>query len=298
MGIQDRDYYRDRSGSLLEAWGRQGAVVWLIVITSVVFFAQCLSGGPIEGELTQFGVFSAARVMEGEVWRLITPLFLHVGLWGLFWNMLVLYWAGSRMEELYGPREFLCYYLVGGFGIHLLYLLVILVGLSAPQIALGPSPVITAVFVLFALHYPHERILLFFIIPVPVWLLAVFYVASSLMGVLAPMGGKLIFIGQLTGAGLALLVFQTGFRFTNLVDRLPARRRPQLRLLPREEEPSNAEPVGAAVESQPRESVDEHLEAKLDRILEKVSQHGQESLTAEERDILVRASELYKKRRK
>ena len=46
MGIQDRDYYREGSGRFLDAWGRQGATVWLIVITCVVFFVQCL-GGPI-----------------------------------------------------------------------------------------------------------------------------------------------------------------------------------------------------------------------------------------------------------
>ena len=44
--------------------------------------------------------------------------------------------------------------------------------------------------------------------------------------------------------------------------------------------------------------VDEYLEAKLDQVLEKVSQHGQQSLTAEEREILFRASEIYRRRRK
>jgi hypothetical protein len=60
------------------------------------------------------------------------------------------------------------------------------------------------------------------------------------------------------------------------------------------------EPVGAAVESppRPREATDENLEAKVDAVLEKVSKFGQESLTAEEREILFKASELYKKRRK
>jgi hypothetical protein len=73
-----------------------------------------------------------------------------------------------------------------------------------------------------------------------------------------------------------------------------------LRLLPLEADGDPAEPVGAAVQAQPhaKENVDEHLEAKLDRVLAKMSTQGQESLTAEEREILVKASELYKKRRK
>jgi hypothetical protein len=45
-------------------------------------------------------------------------------------------------------------------------------------------------------------------------------------------------------------------------------------------------------------SMDEHLEAKLDEVLEKVKKHGQDSLTEEERAVLFRASEIYRKRRK
>ena len=43
--------------------------------------------------------------------------------------------------------------------------------------------------------------------------------------------------------------------------------------------------------------VDEHLDAKLDAVLEKLSRHGRESLTESERAILQRASEIYKKKR-
>ncbi len=52
-------------------------------------------------------------------------------------------------------------------------------------------------------------------------------------------------------------------------------------------------PVAAAA----RSDVDEHLDAKLDAVLEKLSRHGRESLTDPEREILQRASEIYKKKR-
>ena len=44
--------------------------------------------------------------------------------------------------------------------------------------------------------------------------------------------------------------------------------------------------------------MDEHLEAKLDEVLEKVKKYSQESLSEEERAVLFRASEIYRKRRK
>jgi hypothetical protein len=78
--------------------------------------------------------------------------------------------------------------------------------------------------------------------------------------------------------------------------------RPKLRVLPApaEAQEREPEPVGAPVQATPRpnEAADEQLEAKLDAVLEKVSKHGQGSLTPEEREILFRASELFKKRRK
>jgi hypothetical protein len=43
--------------------------------------------------------------------------------------------------------------------------------------------------------------------------------------------------------------------------------------------------------------MDEHLEAKLDAVLEKVSRDGQDSLTESERKVLLRASEIYKRKR-
>ena len=44
--------------------------------------------------------------------------------------------------------------------------------------------------------------------------------------------------------------------------------------------------------------MDEQLEAKLDEVLEKVKKQGQDSLTDDERAVLFRASEIYRKRRK
>jgi hypothetical protein len=55
--------------------------------------------------------------------------------------------------------------------------------------------------------------------------------------------------------------------------------------------------VTAAASSAPAPESDEHLEAKVDALLEKVGRTGQASLTASEREFLQKASEVYKKRR-
>ena len=312
MGIQDRDYYRDGSGGLPDIWGRQGVVVWIIALTCGVFFGQCITGDPIRSPLVGVGAFQPALILEGEVWRLFTPLLLHSGLWHLFCNMLVLYWAGRRMEEDYGSREFLAFYILAGLFAHLAYLLAYAFELTPVVYAVGASGAVTAVFILFACHYPHQQVRLNFILPMPVWLLVIVYVGLDILGAVrgavgmrtAPIG----YFAHLGGAAFGLLYFQTGVRIGDIFKRSPRaaaeRARPKLRVVPAEVEAETPTPVGAAVESQPRpkevakEPIDEQLEARLDQVLAKVSKYGQESLTPEEREILFKASELYKKRRK
>jgi membrane associated rhomboid family serine protease len=305
MGIHDRDYYRDDSPSW--TWGRWGVTVWLIVITAAVFLLQMIgrdvSGAARGDPITDFGVCDKDRILRGEVWRLITPVFLHAGLWHLAFNMLVLYWAGSRMEERYGSREFLLFYLTAGVLGNVAYVASQVAGITPPAVALGASGAVTAVFVLFACYHPHQTVLFMFIIPMPVWLLVILYVAFDALGFLSGRGG-IGYAAHLGGAAFGFAYYWFGWRVAALIPggrgRSRVRAGPRLRVLPPEpdEEPDDdRQPVAAAIET-PRPGGDEPFETKVDRVLEKVSQYGQESLTPEEREILFRASEVYKKRRK
>jgi membrane associated rhomboid family serine protease len=312
MGIHDRDYYRDGSRGMFDAWGRRGATVGLIAVTAAVFLAQVVSrdlagaGEIADGPLTRATNYNPLRVMEGEVWRLLTPVFLHAGLLHLAFNMLVLYWAGSRLEEHYGGREFLLFYLCAGLFASTLRFAVQAAGLAPPSIALGASGAVTAVLVLYACHYPRQQILVMFVLPMPVWLVAVLYVALDVMGALGVGRGGVGYLAHLGGALFGLGYYKLGVRISNILPaargRQPVRSAPKLRVVPSDpdEADEDEEPVGAAVDAPARSGgvADEQFEARVDQLLQKVSQTGQESLTAEERELLFRASEVYKKRRK
>src|SRR5262245_27238447 len=127
MSIQDRDYYRE-GPSFLDRVSQQGAAVWLIAITCGVFFGQCVGipprGGPVDSPLGTIGAYNTKLILEGEVWRLVTPIFLHADLFHLFFNMLILFWAGRKLEEVYGTREFVLFYVVSGILANVIYLLV------------------------------------------------------------------------------------------------------------------------------------------------------------------------------
>jgi membrane associated rhomboid family serine protease len=302
MGIQDRDYYRE-GPSFLDRVSAQGATVWLIAITCGIFFGQYMPGGQ---ELERLGVYDPNRILEGELWRLLTPVFLHAGIWHLFFNMLVLFWAGQRLEEVYGSREFVLFYLLSGIGANVIYLAAQLAGLSPMSQALGASGAVTATMIVFACHFPHTQVRVWFILPMPIWLLTVLYVGFTTLAGFGEVqnggGARVAHFAHLGGAVVGFLYFKTGIRFSAFLKRGEQTHvRPKLRVHspPLEEEGDVPEPVGASVEApRPAGAADEQLEAKLDAVLEKVSKYGQESLTPEEREILFRASELYKKRRK
>jgi membrane associated rhomboid family serine protease len=314
MGIYDRDYYRREGPSFLASFTEHGKVCkWLIVINVVCFVIQLLTmqrGGADEygmalprgsGAFTNFFVLDVDAVLHGQVWRLLTYAFLHseYSLLHIVFNMLFLWWFGSDVEDLYGPREFLAVYLTAAVVSGLAFMLGSLAHVQLGSQCLGASGAVTAVLVLCAIHYPTRVIYMFYLVPVPIWLFVVFSVAQDLFGLLGgPNDRNVAFAGHLGGAAFGLLYYQMHWRLLNLVPNFSAWRRPRvrsrLRIYREEDEPATPVPVAAASPS----NVDEQLEARMDAVLQKVSNHGIESLTEQERSILLQASERLKHKRK
>jgi membrane associated rhomboid family serine protease len=243
-------------------------------------------------------------VLQGQVWRLLTYSFLHSpdSLWHILINMLFLWWFGTDVESHYGPREFLVFYLLSALLGGVAFVLAQMIGWGGLAPCVGASGAVTAVMVLCAVHYPNRIILLFFVIPCPLWLLVVLQVAQDAFGFLSGNSGGTAVSVHLAGAAFAYAYYRFHWRLTSGWPDLGSwwrglrrpRARPRLRVY-REEEPVT--PVRAAPSPPPTAAADEQLEAQVDAVLAKVQQHGRDSLTESERQILFRASEIYKKRR-
>ena len=300
MGIYDREYYRDEGGRW-DGWASRGVTPWLVGITVAAWVLQIATRNADGGGLTGWCVYSGGNVLRGEVWRLLTPTFLHFtvgnGLLQIIFNMIVLYFVGRQLEERYGSREFLAFYLAAGVLSYLTLFLAELAGVIAPSpFVLGSHAAVDAAFVVFAFLYPHQRILLFFVLPVPVWGAAVGFVALNAIGVAAGFGFPFV---ALAGAGFGALYYLGGIRLTGVFASRGssgrASRQPRLRVVPPDEPDDNAD---TDEPPPPRPTTEDRIEDRVDRLLEKVSRHGQESLTPEERELLFRAGEHYKKRRR
>ncbi len=313
MGIYDRDYYREGPG-YLDSLIPSGLVCkWLIGVNILVFIAQLLTRGqgalgldgqPHAGWVTDTFWLQPDAVRSGHVWQLLTYAFLHDpnSFWHIGLNMLFLWWFGSDLELIYGPREFLTFYLVSALAGGVAYW-VWAIGMHENTPCLGASGAVTALLVLCACHFPHRVIYVMLLIPVPLWVFALFNVAQDGYRLVAHQEYGVAVSVHLAGAAFAFAYFKMHWRvyefLTGWWGRLPRRRaRPRLRLFRPEDADVPHEPVPvAAAPAADAAPVDEHLEAKLDAVLEKLARSGKESLTDGERQILMRASEIYKRRR-
>ena len=319
MGIENRDYARGPSGWSGGHGGYGGfggtgssltpACKWLIIINVAVFVLQVVTARDALVE-QWFGLDPERVVFRGEVWRLITYAFCHSRqlLLHIVFNMLFLWWFGKTLESMYGSREFLLFYLTAAVVSGAVF---VGMGLAMGNlgIAIGASGAVMAVLVLFAMHFPRQQVLLLMVIPIEIRWLVAGIIILDLYPVLLELGGRGVGDGIAHTAHLGGLAFGfaygkfrwrlerlfTGWRLPSLTRVFGPRRKIRLH------RPSAETAARGPEHPEPRESRDSFesraaLEARVDAILEKISQHGEASLTDEERETLTKASRLYRRR--
>jgi membrane associated rhomboid family serine protease len=303
MGIYDREYYRREGPSFLGSLAEQGkAWTWLLGLNIVCFIAQMATrpdpatgAGWVDGSFSRWLVLVPDLVLRGEVWRLLTYAFLHdIAPWHIVFNMLMLWLLGRQVEDMLGSREFVLFYLLGGVLAGVAYVGCALAGLHPMNSAvLGASGAVMAVLVVAACYHPRQIIYVMFVLPVPIWAFAVFYLVNDAFHLVGRMENGVATSAHLGGAAFGFLYYKLGWRLAGLL-RLPARSRPRLRLYREDEE---RVPVARASAPALYSGEDEQLEAQVDDILAKIPRVGMEGLTEQERQVLLRASEAIKRRR-
>ncbi|MCA9057698.1 MAG: rhomboid family intramembrane serine protease [Planctomycetaceae bacterium] len=304
MGIYNRDYLRDDGSD--EAWRGErptarppmSMVTKIIIATVIVFVAQLLTSRQVRlgnGESATFSTveqwlaLDPGQLMQGQVWRLLTYAFCHSlnGIFHLLFNMMVLFTFGRVICQLTGEREFLWFYLVAAvFAGIVTFVFGQLVG--RPAFVIGASGAVTAAFMLFVMHYPRQKLLVFGIVPVEArWLLAVYLVLDAGPALLEVLGKdpgtQIAHSAHLGGFLFGFLYFRWNMRITRWWDgfagRMQSRNRDNLKVY----NPG----------TQPR--VDHS--GRVDEILEKISREGEASLTSAERRILADASRRMRENR-
>lgn len=281
MGIYDRDYAREREPGV-HARMPESMVVRLMIVTGMIYLVQV-----VWPPFTDWFALDADWYRQPwKVYQLLTAGFLHDpdDMWHILFNMLGLWFFGQGIEERYGSREFLIFYLVTIVAGNLLYTLAEL-PYGSQGGALGASGAITAIVILYAFNFPHRQALFMFFIPMPMWVLGCILVASDMFGAVAR-SENIGFTAHLGGALFALAYYKLNWRLSTWLPRdlsLPNfKRKPKLRV---------HHPLD--------DDEDENgIDARVDAILDKISKQGRESLTRAEKKLLEQASREYQQRRK
>ncbi|OQX78859.1 MAG: hypothetical protein B6D56_08200 [Candidatus Omnitrophica bacterium 4484_70.1] len=261
-----RYYYR--GGSYLgfgEGIHLTRTVKVLVIINVVVFILLHLF--PRFPWLGLLGMVPKYVLSKFMLWQLFTYMFIHVGLWHLVVNMLMLIFFGPGIEEVLGRRLFLIYYFYTGIGAALCSFIT---AFNSPIPVVGASGAIFGLLVAYAILFPDTVLFLFFIFPMRIKQAVFFLAAINLLGALSSPNSGIAYFAHLGGGLFGYLYFKNAWirihlshcSWRELVSRWKRIRRRKEEIRKR------------------------NLDEEVDRILDKVAQYGMESLTPRERKVL------------
>ncbi len=241
----------------------------------------------------------------GETWwRAFTYMFLHAGLLHLAFNMYALWIFGPRLEHTWGARGFILFYLwcgLGGAVFHALF------GGLAPMV--GASAAIYGIMLAYAMHWPRDEIYLFGVLPMRIATMVGLFVALDLLRGLGGLGGVAYF-AHLGGFAFGFLYLKRPQQVSieqlrqrvspapDVTDDMSPRAAPRSpRSRHRDEVDEIVAQSKAVMAKRPAPSPEKHSDPERDsraeemnRVLDKISQHGLGSLTPAERKVLDEAS--------
>jgi membrane associated rhomboid family serine protease len=286
-----------------------------VVVWVAMQFLQLWSTGLafVQAHLALHPVFPSILL---EPWQLVTYSFMHTGLLHIGVNMLLLFWVGREFEQMHGSQQFWTVYLTTAVGGALICLLLSPV---APSISggmvngrsipvLGASASVLGVLTTVAILYPYKQIRLLFFGVVPLLWVVVGFLAIDALLALRPGGNTAVAAhwgGALTGflyarsqQGKLGRLSGMGALFGGGSSRRSTARRPTLLERLKGLFGSSSREDAPAPRSGPPSPSDsaappgrDNGSAEVDRILDKISEKGYESLSDEEKRILYEASE-------
>jgi membrane associated rhomboid family serine protease len=281
--------YQIRFGGRLTA-----AVKVLLIINASIFIGQQILeliphgiGGTYNGFITDiFGLSHRGFITNHFYWQPLTYMFFHGGWIHIIFNMLALWMFGSELEETWGPRRFVQYYILSGIGagfcIALLnWYIAATYGLDALP-TIGASGALYALLLAYGLLWPNREILLYFLFPIKIKYLLIGFGIIEFFGTLSSITGKadsISHIGHIGGLLAGFLIFMFWKRKTSV----PVKENFIYRFLKRRKF------------RRKQKEIDLRIKAKeiIDDLLDKIAREGLSALTDKEKKDLEWARKYY-----
>jgi membrane associated rhomboid family serine protease len=168
----------------------------LMIIMGAVFLLQMVANGWIN---YYFGLIPVLVWKKYFLWQLVSYIFLHGGITHILFNLLALWMFGGELENLWGSRKFLRYFLFCGIGAGICTVI-----LTPYQFipVIGASGAIYGILLAFGWLFPNRLIYIYFLFPIPA---KYFVIIFGLIELFSSMQG--------TGGGVAHLTHLGGLLF-------------------------------------------------------------------------------------
>jgi len=215
-------------------------------------------------------------------WTPVTYMFMHNGVFHILFNMLWLYWMGQILEEYLGTKRTVPLYFLGGLAGALFFVASYNIfpaytqsGIMWGASVVGASACVMAIVVASATLLPDYTIYLMFIGPVKLKWLALFFIIIDLLNVAgANSGGEIAHLGGALMGFVYIKQLQKGNDWGKSISHVFTSKT-KIRVISGERTTTYSGP--------PRQD-------EIDRILDKISQSGYDSLNKQEKETLFRAS--------
>ncbi len=286
------------NGGLQYYFARLSISEKLIAVNVAIFIlaglAAALFGASTDTVLYWFELPKDFFAFLGKPWTLVTYSFFHAGIWHIFWNMIMLYFASRIFLNLFDNQRFINVYFLGVILGGLVFLLsynIFPTLLDKNTALIGASAGVTAVLIFICAYIPNQEVRILFF-NVKLWHVGAFFVLVDLIQI--PYGGNIG--GRLAHLGGAFLGYfyarqllngkDIGEGFSRLLTGIgnwfkPRQRKGPLKTVYRKRAKGKAKgDINYDKETRQR---------KIDAILDKISKSGYESLSKEEKDFLFKA---------
>jgi membrane associated rhomboid family serine protease len=190
-----------------------------LILMAVTFFAQELykalfveftvgpGGGVYATTPETFELYRAIFTLQPEhpeyVWTWFTSIFAHGGISHIVVNGIVIFFFGRLVEQYIGSKDFTLLFLGSGVLAGLGQIGIMLIqGDLVP--VLGASGAALAIMGVLTVLNPDLRVYLYFIFPVPIWVLTIGLVAINVLGIFGTGGGGVANVAHLVGLAIGL----------------------------------------------------------------------------------------------
>ena len=214
-GVTDRFSVDTSTGGWLGYFRNNMTFVFLGLMW-VTFLLQYVVGFLLTGSLNPL-VFSvdptwrAIFVLSAEhpeyVWTWITSVFSHGGFGHIAVNSIVIYFFGQLVEDYIGSKKFAALFVVSGALAGLGQIAIQMIqNPGAVGGVLGASGAGLAIMGVLTILNPSLRVYIYFILPVPLWVVTGFYALISVLGIVGPSlaGGNVANAAHLIGLAIGL----------------------------------------------------------------------------------------------